>query len=102
MNENRGDRRENKAACRGQGALEKGGSISLTPRFSGVASGSRSFLTVSTVFPAFAGPFGTFLGAPCAQAVLRSSLFPLQSSFSWFVLLAFISADERFRSPPSE
>src|SRR6266566_2112644 len=30
-----------------QGALEKDGSISLTPRFSGVASGSRSFLTVS-------------------------------------------------------
>ena len=47
-----------------QGALEKDGSISLTPRFSGVASGSRSFLTVSTVFSVFAGALGTFLDAP--------------------------------------
>src|SRR6266700_8427383 len=50
----------------GQGALEKDGSISLTPRLSGVASGSRSFLTVSTVFSVFAGPFGTSLDAACA------------------------------------
>src|SRR6266571_4615190 len=71
MNENRGDTREKKAACRGQGALEKDGSISLTPRFSGVASGSRSFLTVSTVFHVFAGPFGTFLDAPCCSRQRR-------------------------------
>ena len=55
-----------------QGALEKDASISLTPRFSGVGFGSRSFLTVSTVFPVFAGPFGTFLGAPWAER--RASL----------------------------
>src|SRR6266404_8435251 len=54
-----------------QGALEKDGSISLTPRFSGVSSRSRSFLTVSTVLPVFAGTFGTFLGAPCHSARFR-------------------------------